>query len=115
MPFPFWDCGRMCSPVNTFEIPPFDCREAHHVLALVAIRGDDVFASGSAVLIGPHVALTARHVTDDFSCHFYGSAPNTNARADYQIMARGVYAGAWRMFNVHQTFNAAGTDIRTVS
>jgi hypothetical protein len=101
----------VCNEANSFETPQHNCAEAHHVLALLALREDEVFASGSAVLVAPHLALTARHVLDDFSVRYQGYAEEADGRTSYSIVGRGFYAGQWRMFHVRQTFNCAGTDI----
>ncbi|HRE82824.1 MAG TPA: hypothetical protein PLN52_17395 [Opitutaceae bacterium] len=81
------------------------------VLALFALHGNDVFASGSAVLVAPHLALTARHVTDDFAERYLGFASQADGSVSYAILARCFSQGAWRMFHVLQTFNTAATDI----
>lgn len=39
-------------------------------LALVAQRPDDWYPSGTAVIIAPHLAITARHVVDEFWRYF---------------------------------------------
>ncbi len=101
----------MCEPTNEFSTPAHDCAEAHHVLALAAHHEGEVFASGSAVLVAPHLALTARHVTEDFTQHFEGQAVCADGRATFAILARGYFGGAWRMFDVLRTFNTAGTDV----
>ena len=81
------------------------------VLAIAAIHNNDIFASGSAVLVAPHLALTARHVTDDFAERYIGIAARSNDRAPYAIIARCFSAGVWRIFHVLQTFNAAEIDL----
>ena len=101
----------MCAHRNDIEVRPHDCAEAHHVLALVAMNDDDIFASGSAVLVAPHLALTARHVTDDFHLRYQGIPTQTNGSTNFSILARCDFGGAWRMLRVVQTFNTAGTDV----
>src|SRR5258708_2004737 len=105
----------MCVNVVSFATPPHDCAEAHQVLALVALHGNEVFASGSAVLVAPHLAFTARHVLDDFAERYQGIAAQTDGSANYAIIARGFYGERWRMFHILQTFNTAGTDISALN
>ena len=97
---------------NTFEVMPISDAGAHHVLALLAYKDEDVFASGSAVLVAPHLAFTARHVIDDFTCRYEqlaGAEPP--AKFSYEIVARGYHNGRWWMFDVRQVHGTPGTDI----
>lgn len=96
----------------SLELCPDDSPEGHYVLALLAVEGNTVRASGSAVLVAPYIALTARHVTDDYFKHFHSAeAPQSDYNANYTIFARGRSGGTWRMFFVRRIFNTHGTDI----
>ena len=96
---------------NVFERVRRPCVESSHVLTLMAQGpGDDVFAQGSAVLVAPHLALTARHVTDDFARRYEGQHEPVE-RACYQVTARAFSADGWRMFDVRGIFNCLGTDV----
>jgi hypothetical protein len=101
----------MAATGNTFETDPPDCPEADCTLALAALHGDTVFASGSAVLAGPHVALTARHVTDDFTRKFQGSGDLRPDTTDFQILARARIRGQWWMFHVRRIHLVEDSDV----
>ncbi|MBI2517041.1 MAG: trypsin-like peptidase domain-containing protein [Opitutae bacterium] len=96
---------------NVFERVRRPCVESGHVLTLMARGpGNNVFAQGSAVLVAPHLALTARHVTDDFATRYEGQREPV-PKASYHITARAFSAKGWHMFDVQRTFNCLGTDI----
>lgn len=98
-------------PRNTFEPAPFDSSQSDCTLALAAVRDDKVFASGSGVLVGPHLALTARHVTDDFTRRYQDSGDLRPAKADFNLLARANIRGRWRMFHARQIQLSESTDI----
>jgi hypothetical protein len=102
---------RASNHVNTFGQQPIECPEAHYVLALTAMQDDEVYASGSAVLVAPHLALTARHVTDDFTRLYHAPSDTTPSKADYHILARCFFRNRWWIFHVRHIHATFGTDI----
>jgi hypothetical protein len=85
------------SPTFTQEALTWPINEA--VVALGMLQDDVFYASGTGVIVAPRVALTARHVVEDyFAIHTSGRRPPRSGTHDvsYEIIAASAL-GAWRV------------------
>lgn len=86
-------------------------------LAITAHRDDKCYASGTAVIIGPYLAITAKHVIDDFNREFdeintdylpNGEIAGTYHLQLFQILENG---NSCRLWNVTRLWSSNFTDI----
>src|SRR5207237_792586 len=97
---PTWKGTDLRSPITKIAIP------------LLAIRDGNGYPSGTACVIGPWLAITARHVVEDHFQHFDGSTPGVGAQASYQVCTY-VTTGDGKVlpFFVQRTWASALSDI----
>jgi hypothetical protein len=86
-------------------------------LALAVCKDDTYYPSGTAVVIGQQLAITARHVITDF-LHKFGnvpknSTPDENFNADFNIVAFQVVnkATTGNLWNIKRIWSSGFTDI----
>lgn len=81
--------------------------------ALMASEGADYHASGSAVLVAPHLALTARHVLDDY-WHRFEDKPMSEGKASrFSLVALNLQKAGTSLavFAVTRTWSLQTTDL----
>jgi hypothetical protein len=59
--------------IPSFTPTPHGSPITEFALSITSLRDDDEFAQGTAVLVGPNLALTARHVVDDYWQRYEGT------------------------------------------
>lgn len=70
------------------------------VLSMAAEREDGLLVSGSATIVSRHLAVTARHVVDDYFTRIEGERPEDGHHASFSIvalqtLANGAEAALW--------------------
>lgn len=101
----------------TFNKTGLDSPITEFALAIKAHKDDHYYASGSAIIIGQHLAITAQHVIDDFYREFEGeyldATPNSEVAGTFhlqlfQILNNGKSGLIW---NVTRLWSCNYTDI----
>lgn len=101
----------------TFNGTDLDSPITEFALGIMAHRGGEYYASGSAIVIGQGIAITAQHVIDDFFRKFEGNyldaAPNGEVEGTFhlqlfQILNKGQSGLIW---NVTRLWSCNFTDI----
>lgn len=83
-------------------------------LAVLSRRGDTFFPSGTATIIAPYLAITARHVIEDFFLRYEGEIPKqpdstgTFSLQAHQVLREGREAALW---NITRLWYNNDTDI----
>lgn len=82
-------------------------------LPLASQSGDYWWASGTAVVVAPHLAITAKHVIEDHWQRQQGSVPRSGAaHGDFSIVAVQVpETGEPRLWAVRKIWPSAHTDV----
>lgn len=71
---PAWQGTSLDSPITKVVVP------------LIAVYGDELYPSGTACIIAPWLAVTARHVVEDQFEHFVGHPPNKADNAVHETL-----------------------------
>lgn len=80
---------KKLSKEPAFNATGLDSPITEYVLAIKAHRDDKFYASGSAIIIGHNLAITAQHVIDDFVREFEGNhidaPPNSEVAFSFNL------------------------------
>src|SRR5262245_1138172 len=71
---PTWQGTSLDSPITKVAIP------------LIAVREDDIYPSGTACIIAPWLAVTARHVVEDQFERYVGRLPDGSDEAAHETL-----------------------------
>src|SRR5512139_2383269 len=97
---PTWKGTSLDQPITKVAIP------------LIAIRDSVGHPSGTACIIAPYLAITARHVVEDHFELFEGTTPAGECASTYQVLTYVVPSpGTALPFFVARTWASALTDI----
>jgi hypothetical protein len=100
---PFFGWTGLQSPITELAV------------SLAAFKGNHVVASGTAVIVAPHLAMAAKHVIQDFWRKFEGEELNTGGRysGTYYLIAHQQIAkeGRYVLWDVTKIWYSELTDI----
>ncbi len=119
------NCWRDTVPIEpTFTHTGLNSPITEFALALAARRGDTFAPSGTAIVIAPYLALTAKHVIEDYwrrfetaplvaACDDESGNPQTNNPGKFSILAYQVLGGGrtGQIWNVTKIVLSTFTDV----
>ncbi len=100
----------------SFKQTPLSSIITEFALALTAKRDDDFYPSGTAIVIGQYLAITAKHVIEDYYCRCEnsGSMPTQGKRSlnfsinAIQVLKEGKAGALW---NITRVWLSSWTDV----
>ncbi len=114
--------SNVFSKSPTFKKTGFDQPITEFALSIAALNNDKYYASGSAIIIGMNLAITAQHVIDDLFREFEGNYLDVQrdtavtgnfALQVFQIMNNGKSALIWYVTRIWVSMDGLIAEDRT--